>query len=162
MTPTPSRPFMPGYGIAGPEEGTGLLPWSWAVERLKQSHDYWIATVRPDGRPHVMPVWGVWDDDDSLWFSSSPGSRKTRNLAADPRCTATTDNALEPVIVEGTVARVHDGSAARRFTDAVNEKYDETYGVEFFVENALFQLVPTWAFGLDEADFPGTPTRWRF
>ena len=61
--------------------------------------------MQPDGRPHVMPVWGVWDAG-SLWFSSSLGSRKARNLDADPRLTVTTDNALEPVVVDGTAERV--------------------------------------------------------
>src|SRR5690606_25787423 len=72
--PIASRPHMPGYDIAGEGEGT-LLPWSWAEERLVKSHDYWLTTVRPDGRPHVMPVWGVWLDR-TLWWSSSRGSRK--------------------------------------------------------------------------------------
>ena len=66
--PPASRPHMPGYGIAGPTEGRGLLPWSWAEERLTRSHDYWVATVRADGRPHLMPVWGAWDGG-ALWFS---------------------------------------------------------------------------------------------
>ena len=47
---------MSGYGV---EEGGELLPWAWALERLTRSHDYWVATSRPDGRPHVMPVWAV-------------------------------------------------------------------------------------------------------
>ena len=47
MEPTASRPYMPGYGVQGPDAGTGLLPWAWAVERLTASHDYWVATVRP-------------------------------------------------------------------------------------------------------------------
>jgi hypothetical protein len=38
--PRASRPSMPGYGIVGPDEGRGLLPWSWADERLTASHDY--------------------------------------------------------------------------------------------------------------------------
>src|SRR5437764_15356807 len=96
--PTSSRPYMPGYGIVA--ETDGMLPWSWAVQRLERAHDYWVATVWPDGRPHLMPVWGAWFDD-CLWFSSDVGSRKARNLAAEPRCVVTTDNALEPVIVEG-------------------------------------------------------------
>ena len=33
---------MPGYGILPAGEGTGLLPWEWAVERLARSHDYWL------------------------------------------------------------------------------------------------------------------------
>ena len=60
--PRAGRPHMPGYGVSGPADGTGLLPWSWAEERLSRSHDYVLATVRPDGHPHAMPVWGVWLD----------------------------------------------------------------------------------------------------
>jgi hypothetical protein len=43
--PVASRPHMPGYGLLGPDQGSGLLPWSWAEERLSASHDYWVATV---------------------------------------------------------------------------------------------------------------------
>jgi len=44
--PQVSRPYMPGYGIAGPAEGSGLLHWSWAAERLTAARNYWVATVR--------------------------------------------------------------------------------------------------------------------
>jgi hypothetical protein len=50
---------MPDYGIRGPGEGTGLLPWSWAEQRLTESRNYWITSLWPDGRPHSMPVWAV-------------------------------------------------------------------------------------------------------
>src|ERR671919_2024205 len=98
--PEASRPYMPGYGTLGAHEGGGLLPWSWAEHRLASSHDYWLSTVRPDGRPHLMPVWAVWDDG-ALWWSSSRGSSKARNLAANQCCTIATDNAWEPVVIEG-------------------------------------------------------------
>src|SRR2546427_4666203 len=58
--PLASRPYMPGYGLPAADKGEGLLPWEWAVERLTESHNYWVATTRPEGRPHVMPVWGIW------------------------------------------------------------------------------------------------------
>ena len=74
---------MPGYGISDSAEG--ILPWSWAAERLSQAHNYFVATARPDGRPHVMPVWGLWLDD-AFYFSTGASSRKARNLAANPRC----------------------------------------------------------------------------
>ena len=51
---------MPGYGTLPEGEGGGLLPWSWAEERLVRSHDFWLATVTPQGAPHLMPVWAVW------------------------------------------------------------------------------------------------------
>ncbi len=154
---------MPGYGILGPTEGSGLLPWSWATERLARSHDYWVASVWPDGRPHVMPVWGVWLDD-AVWFSSSIRSRKVRNLAADARCVVTTDDALEPVIAEGRAGIVTDQPDIAAFLAASNSKYDTDYGIDFLdpAVNATIRLRPAWVFGLDEADFIGSPTRWRF
>src|SRR5262249_50294451 len=103
--PLASRPYMPGYGVVGPQDGRGLLPWSWAEERLTASDDYWVATVRPDGRPHLTPVWGGWDGG-ALGWTSRLGASKARNLAADPRCTIATDNAWEPVVLEGTAERV--------------------------------------------------------
>lgn len=51
---------MPGYGIKAGEEG--LQSWERFEERARESHNYWIATVGDDGRPHVMPVWGLWLD----------------------------------------------------------------------------------------------------
>src|SRR2546427_7283966 len=133
--PTASRPYMPGYGLLDAQQGSGLLPWSWAVERLEHSHDYWVATTRPDGRPHVMPVRGVW-----------------------------MDNAYEPVVIEGEATLIDDRAPISAFVAALNRKYQTDYAVDFFnpTENACFRVPPTWAFGLTEADFTGTPTRWTF
>lgn len=152
---------MPGYGIKDADDGAGLLPWSWAVERLAASHDYWVATVDAGGQPAVMPVWGGWIEG-AVWFSSSPQSRRARNLARDDRCTVTTDNPLEPVVVEGRAERIGDRGAAEVFTARCNEKYETDIPVEFFLDNALFRVAPTVAYGLTEADFTGTPTKWAF
>ena len=152
---------MPGYGTLGADEGSGLLPWSWARERLTTSHDYWLATVWPDARPHVTPVWGVWRDD-GLWWSCSPRSRKTRNLARNPAAVATTDDAASPVVVEGVAEAVTDASAIADFAQLVNTKYEVTYPEAFFVENACFRLRPSWVFALRSDDFEGSPTRWVF
>jgi hypothetical protein len=159
--PTVSRPYMPGYGLVGPDEGGGLLPWSWAEERLVGSHEYWVATAHPDGRPQVTPLWGVWARQ-AAWFSASPYSRKARNLDADPRATITTDNALQPVIVEGVVTAVTDRLDIESFTAWVNAKYESDIAVQFFLDNACFRLEPRRVFALDEANFTGSPTRWVF
>ncbi|MFN8028232.1 MAG: pyridoxamine 5'-phosphate oxidase family protein [Acidimicrobiia bacterium] len=124
------RPHMPGYGVVGADEGSGLLPWSWADAHLRAAHDFWLATTDASGAPHVMPVWGVWDGA-ALWFSSSRGSRKARNLERDPRATATTDNAQEPVVVEGSVERVVDADGIAGFLAAMNAKYDVEYEADF-------------------------------
>jgi general stress protein 26 len=162
-TPDTARPHMPGYGILPSEEGTGLLPWSWAEERLRRSHDFWLGTVWPDGRPHVMPVWGVWDGS-ALWFSTSNGSRKSRNLLGNGRCVLTTDNALEPVILEGAVELVTDAAGIETFVRLLNEKYGTDYDTSFQdpAVNRTFRVLPERAFGLTEEDFIGSPTRWTF
>ena len=63
---------MPGYGIE--DSPDGLLTWDEALRRLVVTRNFWLATVRPDGRPHLMPVWAVWLNE-ALWFSCSNGSR---------------------------------------------------------------------------------------
>jgi PPOX class probable F420-dependent enzyme len=154
---------MPGYGIAGPEQGRGLLPWSWAEERLAAARNYWVASTWPDGRPHVMPVWGIWDGG-MLWFSSAIGSRKARNLAADPRCVVTTEHAAQPVIVEGTVELVADPAERARFLSLSNAKYRVAYGDEMIdpATIAVMRLRPVKAIALDDDSFNDTPTRWTF
>lgn len=154
---------MPGYGIGGPDEGTGLLPWWWAEERLVTAKNYWVASVRSDGAPHAMPVWGVWDGG-AVWFSSAGRSRKVRNLTAEPRCVVATENAWEPVVVEGTAQIVREPAALERFIALTNAKYDTDYGVDFLDPdvNATIRVDPAWVFALTEDDFTGSPTRWRF
>jgi len=154
---------MPGYGVLGSDEGSGLLPWAWAEERLSTSHDYWVTTTWPDGRPHVTPVWGAWLDG-ALWFSCSLGSRKARNLKANPRCAIATDNAQEPVVLEGAAEITTDLGLIRAFLDASNAKYDADYGIDFLdpAVNATIRVRPQRVFGLTEADFTGSPTRWLF
>jgi PPOX class probable F420-dependent enzyme len=161
--PTAARPWMPGYGVQGPDEGGGLLTWGWATRRLTTSRHYWLATVWPDGRPHVMPVWGLWDGE-HLWCSSSGRSRKARNLRADPRCTVTTEDPLEPVVLEGVAEVVTDHEALTRFLAGINAKYATTYGPELSdpAVNATFRIRPRRVIGLTEDDFTGSPTRWTF
>jgi PPOX class probable F420-dependent enzyme len=154
---------MPGYGILPAGEGSGLIPWAEAERRLTVAHDYWVATVTPDGAPHVMPVWGVWLGR-RLWFSSGLRSRKGRNLAADPRCSVTTDDARDPVVLEGVAERTTDLAVIAEFVAAVNAKYDASVTVEFQdpAVNGTFAVRPARVFALSGADFTGSPTRWRF
>jgi general stress protein 26 len=154
---------MPGYGIRAADEGTGLLSWSWAEERLVAAKNYWVATVGPDGAPHAMPVWGVWDTG-ALWFSSAVRSRKVRNLSAEPRCVVATENTWEPVVVEGMAEIVREVGSLARFIGLTNTKYETDYGVDFLDPdvNATVRVTPTWVFALSEDDFEGSPTRWTF
>jgi nitroimidazol reductase NimA-like FMN-containing flavoprotein (pyridoxamine 5'-phosphate oxidase superfamily) len=149
---------MPGYGIAGPTEGRGLLPWSWAEEQLATAQRYWVVSVGEDGRPHAMPVWAVWLEQ-RLWFSTGGRSRKARNLRADPRCVVHTDGE-DPLVVEGLAEVAADDEAIERMLGAYNAKYPTQ--PPDLAENPIFRVRPSWVFGLIEREFATSPTRWTF
>jgi len=154
---------MPGYGL--PKGTKGLFPWKWAEDRLKKSHNYWIATTRPDGRPHVMVVWALWLDR-ALYFSTGSQSRKAQNLAANPHCVMCTDRAEQAVIVEGVAERVRDQAKLRQMLALCERKYN--YDMSAFEKDILalkepiFAVRPRVIFGLDEKKSLPTATRWNF
>lgn len=163
VTPRVSRPHMPGYDIRPPDAGSGLLPWDWAREQFTASRNYWLATVGADGQPHALPVWGAWLDD-ALWFSCAGRSRKRRNLAHQPRCALTTDDPLQPVMLQGSAEIVRDAAAIRAFLAATNQKYHQHLPEEFLDPdvNATVRVPPAVVIAMRHDDFTGSPTRWTF
>jgi len=156
--PVAGRPGMKGYGISKGDEG--LMTWAWAVEQLTKSRNYWIGSTRADGRPHAMPVWGVWVDD-ALIFSTGGESVKGRNIAARPSIVAHLESGDDMVVLEGDAERVTDAVLLGRFVEAYDAKYEfrpETNDPE----SPVYALRPSVAFGWLEKDFPKTATRWRF
>jgi PPOX class probable F420-dependent enzyme len=154
--PAADRPHMPGYGIA--EDTEGMLPWAWARERLADTRNYFIASVRPDGRPHVMPVWAVWLDG-RLWFSTARTSVKARNLYANPRITVTMERGNEALILEGTAAVEEDHAVLGPVWDAYKAKYEWDVSGE-----SMFRVTPGVALAFIESaeEFATAATRWRF
>jgi hypothetical protein len=157
-TPVAGRPGTKGYGIS--EDSDGLMRWEWAVEQLTKSRNYWIGSTRPDGRPHAMPVWGVWVDD-ALIFSTGGASVKGRNIAARPSIVAHLESGDDAVVLEGVAERLTDADLLARFVEAYDAKYqirpdtaDDT--------SPVYALRPSVAFGWLERDFPKTATRWMF
>jgi hypothetical protein len=162
LAPQPSRPHMPGYGL--PTGDKGLLPWSWPEQRLKKSHNYWVTTVKPDGSPHSMVVWGVWQDGRFL-FSTGSKSRKARNLAQNKNCVVCTELANEAVIVEG-LAEIADVPARRKFLPPYERKYkfdmSKMKDDILSMKEPVFAIRPRVVFGLWEKHFIGKSTRWTF
>lgn len=159
--PTSDRPLMFG---GHPEPA--LLPWGWATARLTDSRHYWIATTRPDGRPHARPVWGVWSGG-AVWFST--GSAAVANLAVSPEVSVNLESGGEVVILEGVAGAVSDVDRLAPVVAAYEAKY------RWEIDPAsppgpFFAVTPRVAFGwvsdpsgLDAgAAFGGTATRWRF
>jgi nitroimidazol reductase NimA-like FMN-containing flavoprotein (pyridoxamine 5'-phosphate oxidase superfamily) len=156
MKPKAGRPDMPGYGIN--ETRTDLLPWKWAEGILTKTQNYFLTTVRRDGRPHVMPIWGVWFDG-AFYFSTGKNSIKARNLTSNPNCVLCPGGADEAVIVEGVAKKLADKKKFAKFTKVYFEKYEWDIAK---MDGPVFVIQPRTAFGQIEKTFTKTATRWRF
>ena len=123
-----------------PRSGDGFVAWSHVEERLTEAKNYWLATVRPDGRPHVTPVWGVWVDR-GLYFDGLPTTRWGRNLAANPQATVHLESADDVVIFEGLVEDLDTTSAD--LGDRVIQAWTTKYRLEPKpVRGGIFRLRP--------------------
>jgi pyridoxine/pyridoxamine 5'-phosphate oxidase len=130
------------------------LPWAWVEQRLDAAWNYWLATASPEHGPHARPVWCLWHAD-GLLFTTSPTSRKARDLAADPRVAVHLEIPGEVVVVDGTVVETE---AAPALVDAYVRKYDwrppET--------QRWFLIRPVRAYAAEEASYPRRATRFDF
>jgi hypothetical protein len=153
--PEATRPIVPGYEFTAKK--SDLLPWKWAVTRLKKSRQYWIATTRGNGAPHLMIIWGIWFQG-SFWFSTGAQSRKARNLAGNPRCVIGTDNAAKAVILEGAAELIDARHIDyEKFTRAYAKKY--AWDIREMGQ-PVYRLRPSVGFGLFEKKFDQSATRW--
>jgi len=157
--PKAGRPVMPSdYGIR--KGAKGLLSWTHVDERMSGSRNYWVSTTRPDGRPHVMPVWGVWIER-TFYFGTDRRSRKGRNLAQQPAITVHLESGDDVVIVEGVAAPVTDALLLATVDDAYNSKYGMRV-VGHPGDTGIYSVSPGTVFAWREKDFPVSATRWVF
>ena len=152
------------------------IPWSRAVKALESEKPpngtTFLATTRPDGRPHMAGVGAMWDDG-KMYIVSGPGTRKSRNLAENPNCAVALSLPGLDLVIEGVAARVTEETTlhrlAKRYADegwpATVE--DGAFTHEYSAPSAgpppwyVYAITPTQAFGVASAE-PHGATRWRF
>ena len=143
------------YGI--PKTMKGSVSWEWAQKRLESSHNYFIITVRPDGRPHVMVIWGIWLGN-AYYFSTGATTRKAKNLAANPHCVVCNEDADEAVIVEGQARQIAYSDLPGNAPDLYFRKYGWKLDPQL---GPIFKVSPRTVFAMPEKLFPAGATRWR-
>jgi nitroimidazol reductase NimA-like FMN-containing flavoprotein (pyridoxamine 5'-phosphate oxidase superfamily) len=157
VEPRRRRPPFEGYGV--PEDDDGMLSWSWAVERLERARNYWVSTTRPDGRPHAMPVWGLWLED-AFVFGSGRDSAKSRNLAANPAIVVHLESGDETVILEGLAEPVLDMELEQRVDEAYGPKYD--WKPDASDSTPWWAVRPVRAYAWNESTYPRSATQFDF
>jgi general stress protein 26 len=151
-------------------------PTAWAKARseLQDAQVFWLSTVRPDGRPHVTPLLGIWLDG-ALHFCTGPSERKAKNLARNPHCVLTTGrNELDglDLVVEGDAVEVSGeverGAAADTYESKYGPHFTAPSGTWFGLGDAIrrgdalvYRVVPATAFGFAKGK-PFSQTRWTF
>ncbi len=84
-----------------------------------------LATVREDGRPHVVPIWyGL--DGDNLVFTTGESSIKAKNMKRDPRVSISIDDQTPPysfVTIEGTISFSKDPEEMLYWATRIGERY---------------------------------------
>ncbi len=133
--------------------------WDEVAAQIGKSKNYWVCSTRPDGRPHAVPVWGVFVDG-AVLFSTGTETRKARNLAANPNCVIHLESGDEVVILEGVCEAITDKAVLKRAGDAYEVKY-KMRGTDM-PGSVIYRLQPAVALAWRERDFPVSATRWKF
>jgi general stress protein 26 len=161
--------------------GATAAPWPDAEQQLQNAEVFWISTVRPEGRPHVVPLIAVWLDG-ALYFTTGEEERKAKNLAQNTQVVITTGrNSLSEgvdIVLEGEAVMVSDDAKLRRVADAYAAKYGEGWRLPIGGPEGkdagivAFEVTPAKAFGFGRNEARpswGPPpaggfsqTRWRF
>jgi pyridoxine/pyridoxamine 5'-phosphate oxidase len=154
--------------------GSDPIPWSRAQEQLEASSakSWWLATTRPDGRPHVTGVGALWVDG-KFYFTSGPETRKSRNLAENPNCVISVALPNLDLVVEGMAARIIDASTLERIAQRYAAQgwparaSDGAITAEYSAPSAgrppwhLYAVTPVMAYSVATAA-PFGAMRWRF
>lgn len=166
----------------------GLPPLSWerALERIQEEwklqappemggvpgpHTHWLATTRPDGRPHVVPIGAAWHQG-HFYFTAGDGTRKAKNLAQNPNCVITLAAKDLDITVEGKATKVTDEAKLRRLAELfasggwAPEVRDGAFYHEYSAPSAgpppwyVYEFTPMTVFAVATAE-PHGATRWR-
>jgi nitroimidazol reductase NimA-like FMN-containing flavoprotein (pyridoxamine 5'-phosphate oxidase superfamily) len=157
--------------------GDEALPWSRARDQLiagmsQPSMSFFLATVRPDGRPHVAAVGVMWYEGD-LYLQTGPATRKARNLAANPAATISAGLPGIDLVLEGEATKVDDAATMRAVVALFNkhgwpvEVKDGRLTAPYSAPTAgpppwdLYRFRFHTGFGVATAE-PNGGTRWRF
>jgi hypothetical protein len=157
--------------------GFAELPWSRPRDLLASGPPgpdvtWFLGTSRPDGRPHAAGVGALWHEGD-LYFTSGPGTRKARNIAANPRCTISAKVEGIDLVFEGEASRVTDRPTLERVATMFRaggwpaEVEGDAFTAPYSAPSAgpppwhLYRFTFETVFGVATAE-PYGATRWRF
>ena len=151
-----------------------ITPWAEIRDLLVEGGTTWLATVRPDGRPHVVPVGALWVDG-AYYVTTGQGTVKGNNLDHDPRCVITVSSRGRDLIFEGEAVKISDVEKLQRVARAYADQgwpayvHDGVLDAPYSAPTTgpgpydMYEVAPSvaFAFGTDEEKATSF-TRYRF
>lgn len=92
------------------------------ISRLDEEKNIWLASVRPNSKPHLVPVWFIWEDE-TFFICVYSGSVKFLNITQNGLVSISLENGTNPVICEGISERI-DHPWPEKIVRQFKEKYD--------------------------------------
>lgn len=145
-------------GYKMPEDDSNLLSWDFVVEQMEGARHYWISTVSPAGRPHVVPLWGIWFEN-RVHFDGSPKTAWSQHLVRNPHIAVHLPDGNQVVILEGLARIIEDDELDDQKWQTLDTVYQSKYQVE--EGSPYWAAQPTKVLAWDGADLQ-TMTRWIF
>jgi PPOX class probable F420-dependent enzyme len=105
------------------------------LKRLDTEKNLWVATVRPDGRPHLTPVWFAWAGE-MIYICITPKTVKARNIETNPQVSVSLEDGSKVVIGEGEAALV-----AEPWPPDVAAVFQRKYNWDIYTDEAYSVLV---------------------
>ncbi|MEP7134458.1 MAG: pyridoxamine 5'-phosphate oxidase family protein [Chloroflexota bacterium] len=160
-TPKISRPKFPKGYVDNP---ASYVTWDWVAEQLTVSENYWLSSVRANGKPHVVPRWGVFIDN-KLYYDGSPETRHAQNILQNPHVTLHLESGYKVVILEGQSkpAGKPEPEFAVSLAEAMGKKYSSqgyTPKPDQWDEGGLYVFTPRQC--LAWTSFFENPTKFEF
>lgn len=139
------------------------LKWAEVRQELEEASQYWVASMRPDGRPHVVPRDGIWLDN-TWYYGGSDDTIHNRNLQHNRALTMHIGDGMKAIIVEGEAQHIKPSrDIAERLAQESNRKYSH-YGLNTTAET--YTSGGTWVLKarriLAWTNLPENATRFRF
>jgi len=120
-SPKITRPKFPKGYVDKP---VSYVTWGWVAEQLTESKNYWLSSVRPNHRPHVVPRWGVFMDN-KFYYDGSPETRHAQNIIANPNVSLHLESGDQAIILEGVSKP--SGKPEREFANRLAAEYRRKY-----------------------------------
>jgi hypothetical protein len=159
--PPRERPDSPPKSYGVPRKGGTFIEWAHVIDRLAAAEGYWLGTVTPGNRPHVVPIWGCFVEGDLYLETGAPDTIKNRNLRANRNVFVHLDDVNDVVLIRGKAVEIKPstelGEALARAMGGKYDGYDPT--PESWDGGGMWRIEPETVIAWTTMP---TSTRWRF